>query len=360
MNEVSFEHLIYIFFLLPSLVVAFLFFQGSIKKYESANRVWGRSLNAQLSKSRLVGVFTLQLIVFSALSIALAGPRWGFQLVDIESEESDVVIAIDMSATMLARDIQPSRFEAARRKAIDIIQFLGGERVGVVVFAEDAYVFCPLTNDYQAVAEFLGSLKPEFLKQTDKSYGALLQVAGKAFSISNGLSADSSDQSGNIGRGHSKTVVLLSDGDDGGGVAESEGIDEDARQLRDAGVAFITLAVGKDQPTPAYDSSGEMIRKSGDGGLKMTTMNYKRLEQLTKLLNGNLLKMTLDESDLKRVFSAWRSDQLKASIMGGDDVLRGKKQVWNEFFWFFILLGLIALVVEAFVVPYRQVRKFRV
>ncbi|MCK5619363.1 MAG: VWA domain-containing protein, partial [Candidatus Krumholzibacteria bacterium] len=95
---------------------------------------------------------------FALLLIALAGPRFGSQLVKVEREGVDLVIALDTSLSMLAEDMLPNRLERAKQAIVDLIRGLKGDRVGIVVFAGDSFALCPLTVDYDAALMFTRSV----------------------------------------------------------------------------------------------------------------------------------------------------------------------------------------------------------
>jgi hypothetical protein len=201
-----------------------------------------------------------------------------------------------------------------------------------------------MTTDFQAVAEFLSSLKPDFLRQTTKSYSNVLQIILKAFSLSEDSASDFGVES--------RSVVLLTDGDD----QNSEELGQDLKILSSAGVRIFAIGIGKEERTPAYNSSGEMVRASGTGGLMMTSLNLKRLDAIARGSNGRAIVTTIGDDDIRSVvdsgsreldFSQDKDDTTKAS---------GKRQVWNEYYAIFLAVGLFFIFVEALLPVWK--RKF--
>jgi Ca-activated chloride channel homolog len=101
--------------------------------------------------------FGVLMLVFALLTIAWANPQWGTKREKAKRKASDVIIALDISNSMLANDVQPTRLERARAFTLDLVQALKGERIGSIVFAGNAYLQMPLTNDYTAAAMFVKS-----------------------------------------------------------------------------------------------------------------------------------------------------------------------------------------------------------
>ena len=153
-------------FLVWSLPVLFLFFlhgmhrrRGILDRFAS-----GKGQGAILSdSSRERRWVKAGLILMSLLftAVALSGPRYGFRWQTIERKGIDIIVALDCSKSMLARDVSPTRLDRAKREVYDLLALLRGDRIGLVAFAGTAFLQCPLTLDYSAVHLFLETLSPE-------------------------------------------------------------------------------------------------------------------------------------------------------------------------------------------------------
>lgn len=113
---------------------------------------------------------------------ALAQPRWGFQWDQLHQRGADVIVAFDVSTSMLATDIKPNRLERAKRKVTDLIHMLNGDRIGLVAFAGTSFVQCPLTLDYEAAEIFLSALDVDLIPVQGTALGHAIRTSINAFS----------------------------------------------------------------------------------------------------------------------------------------------------------------------------------
>ncbi len=159
--------------------------------------------------------------------VALAQPRWGGLERSGEEPAREVVIALDLSRSMLVDDVAPSRLKRAHALVRSVLDGLHGERVALVVFAGTAYVQVPLSSDYQIIREFLPVLEPGYLPQGGSDYAGMLRAAGEAFS--EGAASD-------------RYLFVLSDGE-----STTEGWREELAQVMKRGVTIVALGVGTAQ-----------------------------------------------------------------------------------------------------------------
>ena len=118
---------------------------------------------------------------FLFLLLALTRPQWGYQWEDINQEGVDIIVALDVSRSMLAEDIKPNRLERAKRKISDLLDMLRGDRVGLVAFAGTSFVQCPLTLDYSAARIFLNAIDTDLIPVQGTALGDALRKSVKAF-----------------------------------------------------------------------------------------------------------------------------------------------------------------------------------
>ncbi len=148
----------------------------------------------------------LRILYFTLLMIALLGPTFGTSKKYVQAVGKDIYILLDLSNSMYARDVSPSRFEKARFELKNLLQDLKADRVGIIGFAEEAFLECPLTYDYGALRLFLQGLSPGLIGQGSTDFGPALRMALKRFE-------DSEEKTQNY---KSKLVLLVSDGEDFG------------------------------------------------------------------------------------------------------------------------------------------------
>ena len=115
--------------------------------------------------------------IFVFLFLALTRPQWGYNWEDIKQEGVDIIIALDVSRSMLAEDIKPNRLERAKRKIADLLNMLKGDRVGLVAFAGTSFVQCPLTLDYSAARIFLNAIDTDLIPIQGPALGDALRLS---------------------------------------------------------------------------------------------------------------------------------------------------------------------------------------
>ena len=203
------------------------------------------------------------------LAISLVGPQVGTQLREVKREGIDLVIALDVSASMLAEDVAPNRLGRARNEIKKLLGELRGDRVGLVIFAGDAFIQCPLTTDYSAVRLFLDVANPDLLPTPGTDFSEALRMAIQAF--------DAPLPSIDPETSRSKALLIVSDGENH--VAELEDI---LTAARDEGITIFAAGVGEVEgaPIPVYGASGQRT-------------GYRRD------LEGQIIHSKLEESSLR-------------------------------------------------------------
>ena len=205
----------------------------------------------------------------AAAGLAAAGPRWGYTTAEGQTLSLNVVVATDISKSMLAPDVEPNRLERARLFTRRLLRELPGDRFGMVVFAGRAYILSPLTSDHSALELYLDALDPEMVSQGGSSLAAAIAQATDLVR-------------GSETTGGERAVVLLSDGE---ALEQVDGVEAAADRAARAGVRFITVGVG----TTDGDRIPDIDPASGQ------TVGYKRDEA------GEIVISRLDESLLRSV-----------------------------------------------------------
>ena len=211
----------------------------------------------------------------SLLFVAAAGPQCGERTEIVKRSGIDLVVALDASTSMLARDVKPSRLERAKVEVTALLDRLHGDRVGLVVFAGDAFVQCPLTTDYSAAKLFLRAVDPSAMPQQGTAIAGALREARRVL------------DGGGRG-GAARAVLLITDGEDN----EGEALDA-ARELGDAGVRVYAVAVGNSEgePIPLIDAKGNVTsyKKDRERRTVLTRTDVAGLGELTSRAGGKVL-----------------------------------------------------------------------
>lgn len=224
----------------------------------------GRSRGLAGGMSVLAGI--------TLLGIAAGQPQCGTHTVLAKRYGMDVVIALDASNSMLARDVKPSRIERAKLELGGLIDRMGGDRVGIVAFAGTAFIQCPLTNDQAAAKLFLRAIDPEAIPQQGTALAEALDVSGRL------LEGGDRGASG-------RAIVLITDGEDHEGAAI-----EKAKALAKEGVRIFTIGIGSvsGEPIPLVDKKGKVVgyKKDHQGNTVMTRLNEQILMEIADAANG--------------------------------------------------------------------------
>jgi Ca-activated chloride channel family protein len=226
------------------------------------------TLTVGLSPARQKLRLALLLAALAGVLAALAGPRWGFSWEEARQRGLDIVVAVDTSRSMLARDVQPNRFEKAKRAAFDLMRQAKDDRLGVVAFAGGAFLQCPLTVDDEAFRQNLDALQVGVIPQGGTALSEAIHAALGAFAP---------------GNNNHKALVLFTDGEDHDADADTMAA---AQEAADAGLRIFTVGVGT--------AAGELLQVTDDKG----NTSFIKDE------DGNVVKSHLNEDLLRRIAGA--------------------------------------------------------
>jgi len=281
-------------------------------------------LTASLGMGRRVFRHTLYIIFFLFFVLTLVRFRFGVKMEMIERKGVDIIVAMDISRSMLAEDIAPDRLTRAKHETGKFIDLLKGDRIGLVVFAGEAFVQCPLTLDYGAAKMFLDAVEADWIRLQGTNLAGAIGLADEAFHSK--------------ARKH-KVLVLLSDGED----HEGEAV-EAAREAAEKGVKIYTVGVGSEQgvPIPIRKSGGNVVyKKDNSGNLVMTRLNQVVLEKISLEGNGKYFHAGTS-LDLEAIYREIMKMEKK-------DLGLNKMRVFEERYQLFLLVALVLLLAEFFV-----------
>jgi Ca-activated chloride channel family protein len=230
----------------------------------------------QVTFARTINVLYWVCALF--LSLALTRPQWGVIEETVQQRGLDIVIAIDLSSSMRAEDVPPSRIENARQELAFLVEELKGNRIGLIGFAGSAFLFCPLTTDTDAIEMFLDEMTVEAVPIPGTAVGDAIRTAVVTFK-----------QSDKEAQGGSKVLLLLTDGED----HESRPL-EAAKEAAKAGVVIDTIGLGTAEggliPDP---QTGDVVRDQ-NGNSVLSKLDGSILKEISEITGG--IFMRLDES----------------------------------------------------------------
>ena len=310
-------HMLYLIWLVPVAIALFVW-GGARRKRILASFASPKSL-ASLAPEKTTGrrcvKASLTVLAVLLLIVALSGPRYGYVWQDVERKGVDIVVALDCSKSMLAEDVSPSRLKRAKREIIDLLGMLEGDRVGLVAFAGEAFLQCPLTLDYGSFNIFLEALSPDYLPVGGTDLDAALTVSMGAFK------ADSATE---------KAIILITDGESTDGDPEAV-----AKKAAELGIKIFSIGVGSREGVPVPDSAGG-FKKNRDGSILLSKLDGDTLKRMAAITGGSFVRSVAGDMDLDSIYTQGIRKTMEATSL-----VSSRKKVWeNRYQW---LLGLSIL-----------------
>ena len=269
----KFEHTIYFyaFSALPVLLILVLCYfisrKQKLKKLGDANLI--SQLLPYSSKRKRIIKFILFMLGFSSLIIALCNLQTGSKLTEVKREGADIIVCIDVSNSMLAQDLSPDRLTRAKYALEKMIDGLEGDRLGLVIFAGEAYVQLPITTDYSAAKLFLSSIGPGMVPVQGTNVSDAIKKASESFS---------NDE------GKNRAIILITDGEN----HDSEAI-QAAEEAGKNGIMINTIGIGSENGVPIPLIENGIVkgyRKDKQGQTVITKLNTNLLKTIASKANG--------------------------------------------------------------------------
>lgn len=228
----------------------------------------------------------LVLISLTLIVLALTRLQFGTHMELMKREGIDIVVALDVSNSMLARDMKPNRLSKAKQEISSIIDRLKGDRIGLVAFAGEAFTQCPLTLDYASARFLLSAMDQTSVSIQGTSLTAAIQTAEEMFEKET--------------KKH-KVMLLLTDGED-----HEKGVEEAASSARRAGIKIYTVGIGNPngEPIPILDRNNKQVglKKDESGEVIVTSLNEEVLKDIAMTTGGKYFQATAGEIELEKIF----------------------------------------------------------
>ncbi|MDO4164549.1 MAG: VWA domain-containing protein [Bacteroides sp.] len=264
---------LYLLLLLPLLAVFYLY--SNYRKRKAIRKFGDPELMAELmpdvSKYRPDVKFWLTFAAIGLFAVLLARPQFGSKLETVKRQGVEVMIALDISNSMLAQDVQPSRLAKAKRLVAQLVDKMENDKVGMIVFAGDAFTQLPITSDYISAKMFLESIDPSLISKQGTAIGAAVSLATRSFTPQEG-----------VGR----AVIVITDGEnhEGGAV-------EAAQAAAEKGIQVNVLGVGMPDGAPIPLEGTNDYRKDRDGNVIVTHLNEQMCQEVAKAGNGVYIRV---------------------------------------------------------------------
>lgn len=307
---------------LPALVLIYWFSNRRRKSLVRAfgeEELMGRLLGAYDPSGRIFKRCALFLSVLGIV-IALCQPHYKTKEVVVERRGIDIMIALDVSQSMLAKDIAPTRLEKAKLELSGLIQRLKQDRIGIIAFAGDAYIQCPLTLDKSAAKLFLSTVGPALIPLPGTDIGKAIDTSLNSFT----------DKDKKF-----KAIIVLTDGEDHGGRAR-----EAASRAKDAGVKIYVIGLGtKDGSIVPADDTGQNFKKDREGKAVLSRLDEALLREISQKTGGIYYRSTRGELETDHLLRELR-------LLGQKGFQKDKSIEYEEHYQYFLIGALIFLMAE--------------
>lgn len=320
-----FEHINYLTGLFALIVLGGLFAfvlwwkKRTVKKIGDTQLV--KELTRQYSPFNFLFKFLLVAVCLAAIIVGAANLQMPGAEDAVSRKGIDVVIAMDVSRSMLADDLKPNRLERARQLVYKLIDKFPDDRIGLVVFAGHAYLQMPLTTDHAAARMYVQQANPDIVPAQGTVISEALRVSNRAF--------NSQDRK-------FKSIILITDGED-----HDEQAIPMAQQIAQEGVMINTVGIGSPEGSPILDPSTNDFKKDANGNTVISKLNEAELQQLAANTNGVYLRLAEPDAAVAALDTQLSKIEKTAT---GDNSLRE----YTSYFQWFIALALFFLIAEFF------------
>jgi len=244
---------------------------------------------ARQLKSPFAPVFIkllIRTVFFALVIIALLGPSLGDARKEVKAVGKDIMICVDLSKSMDAFDIQPTRLEKIKYEMKKIVGAFNSDRVGVIIFSSEAFMQCPLTYDQNALNLFIEAMSTQLVPASGTDFGPPLRMAIKKLQ----------EDEESVTQAKSKVIILISDGEDFG-----EDTDDAAREIEQKGIKLFTLGVGTEQGGKIYAGNG--YKKDRSGNTVVTKLNSSALLAIADKTGGRYFEINESRNDVARLIN---------------------------------------------------------
>lgn len=334
LDNINFENIdiFWALFLLPIFIFIFILYRyqrfirlKNFGDYDIINQLF-----PDYSKTKQIFKFILLMIAFFFLIIGLANPQIGTKEVERKRQGIDIVIALDVSNSMKAQDIKPSRLERAKQLIYNILDTLKDDRIGLIVFAGISDILTPLTNDKDAIKVFLESVDTDIINQQGTSISQSIELAMRLMN----LKEESEDKNST----REKVMLIISDGEN-----HDEGAIQKAKEASEKGFIIHTIGMGSTNgaPIPIFREGQQVGYKTDTyGSIVISKMNSELMQEIANIGNGKFI--TANENGYVSINPL--IEQIEK--MQKQEFQSMKFKEWDNHFQYFLGIALFILILE--------------
>jgi Ca-activated chloride channel family protein len=333
MEMFRFENIDYLWGLLIIPLLTVIFLWSRIARKKALRRFGNEEILKQLmpfsSKGRPIFKFIVLMLALAFFITGIARPQFGSKLKKVKREGVELIIALDVSNSMMAEDIQPDRLERAKRAIARLIDRLKDDKIGLIVFAGEAYTQLPITSDYNSAKLFLNSVNTQIVPRQGTAIGAAINLAVRSFTP-NGQA--------------NKAIIIITDGEN----HEDDAVSA-AKNAVEKGIVVHTIGMGlpEGSPIPVLKNGQKDYLKDRDGKVVVTKLDEKMLEQIASVGEGIYVRANNAQIGLNALFD-------EINKMEKEEMESRVYSEYNDQFQYFFAAGLFLLLLEFIILERRN------
>ncbi len=263
--------------------------------------------------------FYLTLLGLVGIIFIMARPQFGSKLESVKKKGLEVMVALDISNSMLAEDVQPNRLEKSKQMLYKLLDGLNNDKFGVIIFAGRPYTQLPITTDYQSAKIFISTIQPEIIRQQGTAIGAALEMAARSFS-------DEENKG--------QSIIVITDGEN----YEDDAVGM-AKEIAKKGVQINVIGIGKPEGSPIPVAGTNNYKKDKDGNTVISKLNESMCKEIAQAGNGTYVRADNTNTAMKVI-------QAELEKVSKDEVESKVYSEYNEQFPPIVWIVLILLVIE--------------
>jgi len=322
---------LYALLVIPALIAFFLYSRIQRKK---ALALFGQKeilsvLMPNVSSGRPVLKFIILMLALTSIIVGLARPQFGSKLRTEKRKGIELIIALDVSNSMMAEDIQPNRLERAKRAISQLVDKLSNDKIGLIVFAGEAYTQLPITADYVSAKLFLNSISPNIVPTQGTAIGAAIELGVKSFNPQF------------IGN---KAMIIITDGEN----HEDDAVGA-AKTAAEQGIVIYTIGMGLPQggPIPDFSNGMKSYRKDRQGNTIVTKLDEGMLQKIAEAGKGAYVRANNAQVGLNNLFD-------EVNKMEKSELETQAYADYDDKFQYFIGFGLFLIMLDFLILERRN------
>lgn len=324
--------MLWLLLLIPFFIAFYIFI--TYRKRKQLQMFGDPSLLAELmpnaSRVRPIVKFTLVLTAFALLIIALAQPQYGIKEQTIKRQGIEVMFALDISNSMMAEDVVPNRLERAKQMLSKMIDQMSDDKVGLIVFAGDAFVQLPITADYVSAKMFLQSINPNLIKTQGTAIGTAINTCIRSFG---------SEQSE-----ASRVIILITDGENHEDDAKAA-----ALQAKERNIEMVVVGIGKPEGSPIPIAGTNNFMKDRQGNVVVSRLNEQMCQEIASAAGGMYVRCDNTNTATKAI-------QKEVDKLAKSDIETKVFTDYNEQYQSFVIIALLLLIIDFFILNRKNKR----